>query len=153
MNIFFLNMRRKTEKYSLAALSLLSSEICLKVQTKVDHSSKAAYSCRQWHLYPVVNGSKVEKHNNAWSPSNGNACFAILDCAELSDIPSAGKRGRIVVKVCQVWFYVHVCLICRVQREAEPFTQQQQINTRRQRAENNTLGSRAGQERRMDRSC
>lgn len=68
-------------------------------------------------------------------------------------IPALGREAGIVVKVCQVWFYVHVCLICRVQREAEPFTQQQQINTRRQRAEYNTLGSRAGQQRRMDRSC
>lgn len=101
-------------------------------------------------MFPDVNGSKEEKHNNAWSPLNGNACFPVLDCPELSDIhiPALGGQAGVVVKVCQVWVYVHVCRVGRAQREAEPFTQQQQINTRRQRAEYNTFGSRTGQERR-----
>lgn len=39
-------------------------------------------------------------------------------------------------------------LVCRAQGGAEPFTQQQQINTSKQRAEHNASGSGTGQERR-----
>jgi len=41
-----------------------------------------------------------------------------------------------------------VCLVCRAQYEAEPFTQQEQINTRKQKAKYNAFGSGIGRERR-----
>lgn len=48
MNIFpqYEKENRKIFFGSLQSHGLLSSEICLEVQTKVDQCSKAAYSCR-----------------------------------------------------------------------------------------------------------